>query len=463
MKRLRFADLWRWDGTVDRGPYALVGLLGFALKHNLDRLIASAVFNRRWELFNYFIPPDKAVRPDALPANDQAFLLTMVVLSLPFVWVGLSMTLRRLRSIGLPSWLVGVFFFPFVNLAFFLLLAVLPARTSEIPPPTPRHATWLGRLIPDHPMGSAAMALLLTTLLGVAATCFSVSGLLKYGWGLFVGLPFGMGFMAALLHGYHHPKSFRSSVGVAMLTMVVLGGALMALAIEGVMCIVMAAPLGIVLAALGGWVAYLVRCGPADQQRISMLLLGVVAGVPGLMGAEYLVSPAAPLFAVRTAIEVNAPPATVWEHVVSFSELPEPTEWLFRLGIAYPTRAVIEGAGVGAQRHCVFSTGEFVEPIEVWQPPTHLKFSVTKNPPAMKEWTPYRHLNPPHLENFLVSEGGQFLLEPLPGGRTRLEGTTWYRHNMWPAAYWRRWSDFIIHRIHLRVLKHIDRISLAAD
>ena len=40
-------------------------------------------------------------------------------------------------------------------------------------------------------------------------------------------------------------------------------------------------------------------------------------------------------------------------------------------------------------------------------------------------------------------------------GRWQLEGTTWYRHNLWPATYWQVWSDYIIHRIHLRVLEHI--------
>ena len=50
---------------------------------------------------------------------------------------------------------------------------------------------------------------------------------------------------------------------------------------------------------------------------------------------------------------------------------------------------------------------------------------------------------------------GQFQLMELPGGRTRLEGTTWYRNAIWPSAYWRVWSDYIIHRIHMRVLEHI--------
>jgi hypothetical protein len=113
------------------------------------------------------------------------------------------------------------------------------------------------------------------------------------------------------------------------------------------------------------------------------------------------------------------------------------------------------GKGVGAERHCVFSTGAFVEPIQVWDAPHRLKFSVTANPAPMQEWMPYPHVDPPHLHGFLISEGGQFLLTPLPNGTTRLEGTTWYHHGLWPSAYWRLWSDEIIHRIHLRVLNHI--------
>ena len=63
------------------------------------------------------------------------------------------------------------------------------------------------------------------------------------------------------------------------------------------------------------------------------------------------------------------------------------------------------------------------------------------------------------VAHFLVSSAGQFRLTALPGGRTRLEGTTLYRYHMWPAAYWQLWSDFIIGRIHLRVLNHVKSLS----
>jgi hypothetical protein len=145
--------------------------------------------------------------------------------------------------------------------------------------------------------------------------------------------------------------------------------------------------------------------------------------------------------------------------VVTFSELPEPHEWYFRGGLAYPIRARIEGAGPGAVRRCEFSTGPFVEPIEVWNEPRQLSFRVTENPAPMHEWSPYARVLPKHLHGYLVSEHGQFLLTPLPGNRTLLEGTTWYRHGLWPAPYWRLWSDAIIHRIHLRVLRHIKTLS----
>lgn len=84
-----------------------------------------------------------------------------------------------------------------------------------------------------------------------------------------------------------------------------------------------------------------------------------------------------------------------------------------------------------------------------------LKFGVIENPPPLNELSPYGHIEPVHLHGYFVSREGQFLLTPLTNGGTLLEGTTWYRHTMWPGAYWHLWSDHIIHRIHLRVLEHI--------
>jgi len=153
----------------------------------------------------------------------------------------------------------------------------------------------------------------------------------------------------------------------------------------------------------------------------------------------------------------------VWRNVISFPELPPPTELPFRAGIAYPLRARIVGRGVGAVRYCEFSTGDFVEPVTAWQPGKRLAFDVRENPEPMREWSPYGSLDTPHLHHYMTSLRGQFVLTALPGGRTRLAGTTWYQHHLWPAAYWALWSDAIVHEIHSRVLDHIKRVAERAS
>ena len=459
---MRFVDLWRWDGTVGRRAYLLVGVIGFAIKHNLDRLVASAMFHQRWGIFNYWIPPEQLTRLHELSPDQRNLLVTLLVMAVPFIWVGVTMTLKRLRSAGLPTWLVALFFAPFINLIFFLLLALLPSRCDDVaaaPTATSRRDSALGRLIPDHPLGSAVAALIATVLLGLGATAFNVTTLQKYGWGLFVLLPFCLGFVSVLIYGYHKRRSYLSCLFVSGLSVTFLGIALVTLAFEGVLCLLMAAPIAYVLACMGTTIGYVIQWRPWDESATTSLMLALVLAVPLLMGAEYVSAPVAPIFAVRTSVEIDAPPATVWRNVVAFAELPPPTEWAFRAGVAYPIRARIHGQGVGAERHCVFSTGAFIEPIQVWEAPHLLRFGVTSNPPPMQEWTPYRAIHPPHLDGFLVSRQGQFLLTPLPGGRTRLEGTTWYQHHMWPVSYWRLWSDRIIHMIHRRVLRHIKGLA----
>jgi len=82
----------------------------------------------------------------------------------------------------------------------------------------------------------------------------------------------------------------------------------------------------------------------------------------------------------------------------------------------------------------------------------------TIEPRTLGRW-PYPHLKTPHLHGYLQSHEGELKLTALPGGRTLLEGTTWYTDRIWPSPYWQLWSDLVIHHIHLRVLNHIKNLS----
>ncbi|MBV9676840.1 MAG: hypothetical protein JO185_10935, partial [Acidobacteriaceae bacterium] len=100
-----------------------------------------------------------------------------------------------------------------------------------------------------------------------------------------------------------------------------------------------------------------------------------------------------------------------------------------------------------------------IERVVVWDEPHKLQFRVTSTPPSMTEIGLYGRVYPKHLTGYFISKQGEFTLTPLPHGRTLLEGTSWYQHGLWPAQYWRWWSDAIVHHIHVQVLEHIRTLS----
>jgi hypothetical protein len=473
------------------GPmqFLAIGLCLFALKFLVDRVVATLAFGRGWTIYNYLIPLEGIWLAGRSP-EDKAFYATMLAVAVPFVLVGIIVTLRRLRDAGLTPVLAGLFFVPAVNLLFFAALSVIPSQrrrrlepgpvepvpveplpvqpivtTAELEygtdQPGPSQRFW-SRILPVNTTASAAVAVLLPVPFSIALTIFAVHVMRNYGLGLFVAMPFVLGLVSSLLHGYRTPRTLKQCLNVACLSLLASGAAMIAFAIEGLGCLIMLAPLAFPVAMVGGALGYAIQSRDTGDDGSAIAgtrtLWCVTALAPLLIAGERLGRPAPSVFAVTTSIEIDAPPARVWPHVVSFPPLAPPRDWLFRAGVAYPVHARIDGRGIGARRYCVFSTGAFVEPIEIWDEPRLLRFAVTQNPPPMREWSPFQ-IAPPHLDDFLVAHRGEFQLIALPDGRTRIEGTTWYEHRLWPESYWRLWSDLIIHRIHRRVLEHVKTLA----
>jgi hypothetical protein len=272
-----------------------------------------------------------------------------------------------------------------------------------------------------------------------------------YATGLFIWLPVVLGAVSTLIYGYKSPlgrKSlFQNAVGV--LAVYCLG--LLFFAWEGLICLIMALPIGVLFTYVGhriGW--FILKSNFNTGAAVGLLLVSV----PSLMAFQHIGKDEEQLRSVVTSIEIAASPEAVWKNVIAFPQLKDPTEFVFKTGIAYPINAQISGRGVGAVRHCNFSTGSFVEPITVWNEPHLLRFSVADQPEPMKELSFY-DIHPNHLHGYWVSRQGQFRLTQLPNGHTLLEGTTWYSNRIKPNFYWSLWSDYIVHKIHQRVLEHI--------
>jgi uncharacterized membrane protein YhaH (DUF805 family) len=447
-------------GTIDRVSYAVIGFAAFGIKFNLDRWLIAPRFGYHWSLFDYWSPIGTDARLTALGFKDYAFLLTLVAASLPFLWVGVATTIKRLRAMRMPEWIVVLFFIPAVNVVLFALLCALP-EVRDQPASDSGHGIhdWFGRFIPTDRFGAIILSIITAGLLGFGAMQLGTRVFAEYGWGVFVGVPFLQGTFAALFVGYHRRATLDVCILASIASVLISALLMFVLAAEGAICILMALPLALILGLLGALLGYqLQRTGPARANAAASILL-ILMLAPLIIAASAADPQSAPLLSVTTSVDIDATPELVWSNVVSFPPLPDPTEVYFKAGIAFPRSAQIVGRGVGAIRYCRFSTGAFVEPITVWDEPRVLAFNVIQNPPAMKELSPYENLTTPHLRGFLEAAKGEFTIVPVGRHRTRLVGTTWYTDRLWPQAYWELWSDPIIHAIHARVLDHIKALS----
>ncbi|MES2177075.1 MAG: DUF805 domain-containing protein [Gemmatimonadota bacterium] len=442
-------DWFTFDTRVSRRDYLTSGLFLVVLKYAGDVLIVWIGAGEFWRPLDYASPLSSllSTRLRTAPPN---LLPILALWSLPFLWIGVSMSMRRALDAGRSAWLALLFFVPGVNYVFIAVMCALPSRAPASPPLHPPRPY-------EHRLPSALMAIACGATIGLGMLALSVYGLQRYGAALFLGTPFVIGAMTAFFFNRRYAATGRETQQVVLMTMGIVAGVTLLTAAEGAICLLMAAPLAVIIGAMGAVLGRFIAlndAGGSSHAALAMLALPLTATFAGP-------TPPAPLREVRSSIEIDATPMEVWKHVIVFPPLPEPSDLIFRVGIAYPQRATITGEGVGAVRRCVFSTGAFVEPITRWEPGRRLSFDVDSQPRPMQEWSPYADITPPHLDGYFRSRKGEFRLIALPHGRTRLEGSTWYEMRLQPAAYWVLFGDGIIHRIHGRVLAHIDAATRA--
>lgn len=442
LKLLRF---WcRFDTTVSRRDYFRHGAGLTAVKFTGDVAMFWLATRHLWSLADY-ARPFSAVFLSNNPLPTW-LLPALAIWTLPFLWIGITLTARRLADADAPVTLVLFFFAPWINYVLMLWLCLAPSRDPRSPRvPAARASMSRGAAFVAAIASGAALSALVIWI--------SVYGLNSYTASLFLGAPFLAGTLTGWVLVRVRPDASRlEAVTASVLMLVVVGFGLLAVAWEGLGCLVMASPLAAVIAGFGSVLGH--HIGDTRAPLPATSWLGAMA-VPAMLLAAPLQPAPLNTHMVLSSIEIDAPPAAVWPRVIAFSPIAPPSELMFRSGIAYPMRARIEGTGVGAIRYCEFSTGAFVEPITVWDTNHRLAFDVTSSPPPMREFTPYANVSPPHLTGFLNSRRGEFRLVDLGNGRTRLEGRTWYTIDMGPEAYWQLYTDRIIHSIHLRVLDHI--------
>ncbi len=273
-----------------------------------------------------------------------------------------------------------------------------------------------------------------------------------FGLAVFAGLPFATGVSSGIILR-RAGGNFGQAIAAAMTLIGTIILILCATAMEGIVCVFMAAPIGAAIAFVGVLVGYFLgrqRAGDGTLQSAAWLSIVALVGLEGW-------NPPAPLEAsTTTEIVINAPAARVWAELHDIRDLPPTENFLFQFGVAHPMGTVTDGQGVGAARLCKLSTGDMPEIVTVWKPGQELRFKVLSTPPSMRETGFFgKTIDTTHIHSAYASLEGGFKLTTLPDGRTRLVGESHYLLNIAPASYWNLWTEEIVHSVQRRVLDHV--------
>lgn len=193
-------------------------------------------------------------------------------------------------------------------------------------------------------------------------------------------VPLAMGFLAVYFPSRQEPQPVW--VWLLLPWVPVLAGAAGTLItmMEGLICVVMYLPIGLVFSSLGGLLAGLI----GRSQRLRKLRDATMACVvffPFLVGPwENAILSKYEVRTVSNVIDVAAPPDVVWNQIQSVPAIRKDEllpSWSRRIGFPDPVEATLSYEGTGSVRHASFTGGVlFVETVDTWQPRHCLGFSI---------------------------------------------------------------------------------------
>ncbi len=257
-------------GTISRPWFVYAGILLTIIKTTTDTFVRGIPAGNVTDYWLVAIPSDLA---------GVKALLPTILWSIPFVWIGTGLCVMRLRNAGLPRVFAPLFFVPGINVLFFVVCSCMPsAHTPAGSALEANSRSFFARMLPHTDFGIAAFTIIICTLIGVIGVLAGAYGLGNYGAPLFLGLPFFMGFLSALLYGVRKRRTLRECISVAFLSLFFTACALVCLLIEGILCISALLPVGAAFVFIGAVVGYGVqRLPPEGAGRVQSSLLAGLA------------------------------------------------------------------------------------------------------------------------------------------------------------------------------------------
>jgi hypothetical protein len=272
-------------------------------------------------------------------------------------------------------------------------------------------------------------------------------------------VPFAAGFITIFLA--ERRQAQPAWIWLLLPWLPVLGGSLGAMIAlwEGFICVIMFAPIGMICASLGGLFAGLIIRIPRSMAAKNVCF-ALVALLP--LVADPWLRNALTRRDVRTVENVriiHASPAVVWrniERVPRIAPQELPFSWSHRIGFPSPVEATLWFEGVGGVRHASFERGVlFIENVDTWEPNRRLAFSIHAQTDQIPPTTLDEHVRVGGP--FFDVLRGEYTIEPLPNGDSRLHLASQHRVSTDFNWYARFWTDAVMADVQETILTVIQQ------
>lgn len=261
-----------------------------------------------------------------------------------------------------------------------------------------------------------------------------------------IGVPIALGFVTVWFGEYREKYGWARRVLTPWAASVACLGCALALAWEGIVCVIIWLPMVLLFSSFGGLLAGLLRL-VFPSNRSKNYCVAVVALTPFLAAPlESLRTTAAEVRSVHTSVEISASPAVVWQEIRTVPKIAD-SEHSFSvshwIGFPRPVEALLEGHGVGAVRYARFEGDVlFVERITEWDEPKRLSFAIQADTQNIPPTTFDEHvtIGGPYFDVLR----GTYVIEPLPSGRVLLHLSSDQRLSTRFNFYSHLWTEWLM-------------------
>lgn len=235
----------------------------------------------------------------------------------------------------------------------------------------------------------------------------------------------------------------------------------LAVGVEGLICVVMMTPVFFVMALAGGALAIIVRNIRNRRMRATAFVMVLV--LPYAAGPlEQRMPQSQTRRVVENRIRIHADAPTVWRQIIRVPAIrPEEyrTTFIHRIGFPRPIEATLSHEGVGGVREASFERGVlFRETVIEWVPERRLSFTIAVD--SIPTRTLDQHVTVGG-EYFDVLDGTYEIVPVAPG---EVELRLWSTHRLSTHfnGYASLWTDFVMRQIQGNILEVVrDRAEAA--